>query len=249
VLDAGLPRIPLQVDPAVRDAIAAHVRLLLAWNMAINLTAITDPEAVARLHVLDSLVAVPLLRDRAARGRAGAVARLRIADIGSGGGFPGIPIAAAMPAAQVVLVDSVAKKVRFLETAADATGLAGGLGGGRVAARAIRAEDLAAEVRSGEVAPFDVVTARAVGSLADLVEVAFPLLAIGGALVAWKRGEIADEVTEARRAAATLGRGTIGSHEVTVAGLEGHRLVVVEKRGPTPAGYPRDPGRRARSRW
>ncbi len=239
-LDAGLAAIPLELDPAARAAIDAHVRLLLAWNEAINLTAIVEPEAVARLHVLDSLAAVPLLRRRRAAGRA-----LRIVDLGSGGGHPGLPFAAALPEARVLLVDSVAKKVRFLEAAAIATGLAGG----RVRTRAIRAEALAAEVRAGEEAPFDVVTARAVGALPDLVELAFPLLAVGGALVAWKRGEITDKVAAARRAAATLGRGTVTSHEPRLPGLDGHRLVVIEKRGATPEGYPRDPGRRARARW
>ena len=237
-LDAGLAAIPLSLDAEARAALADQARLLIAWNAAINLTAIVEPEAIARLHVLDSLAAVPLLRTRGAA--------LRIVDIGSGGGYPGLALAAALPDARVLLVDSTAKKVRFLEAAATATGLART---GRVRARALRAEDLAAEVRAGREAPFDVVTARAVGPLADLVELALPLLDVGGALVAWKRGDIEDELRAARRAAAALGGGAIVSHGVEVPGLEGHRLVVTDKRGPTPAGYPRDPGRRARDRW
>jgi len=244
-LDEGLAAIPLILDAEARAALDAHVRLLLAWNVAINLTAIVEPEAVARSHVLDSLAAVPLLRELDARGAARR-GGLRIVDIGSGGGFPGLALAAARPPDHVLLIDSVAKKVRFLEAAAEATGLAAG---GRVHARTLRAEGLAAEVAARRESTFDVVTARAVGALPDLVELAFPVLAAGGVLIAWKRGDITVEVDAARRAAAALGRGTISSREVGVPGLEGHRLVLVEKRGPTPTGYPRDPGRRAKSRW
>lgn len=249
MLEAGLAAIPLVLDAGARAALDAHVRLLLAWNAAMNLTAIVEPEAVARLHVLDSLAAVPLLRQRDAAGgdqRGDRRGGLRIADIGSGAGFPGLALAAARSTDQVLLVDSVGKKVRFLEAAVEATGLAAS---GRVRARALRAEHLAADVGARREAPFDVVTARAVGALPDLVELAFPALAVGGVLLAWKRGEIADEVGTARRAAAALGRGAISTHAVGVPGLEGHRLVLVEKRGPTPPGYPRDPGRRARGRW
>jgi 16S rRNA (guanine527-N7)-methyltransferase len=244
-LDAGLAAIPLVLDVGGRAALDAHVRLLLAWNAAINLTSVVEPEAVARAHVLDSLAAVPLLREWDAGGRVPG-GGLRLLDVGSGGGFPGLALAAARPSDKVLLIDSVAKKVRFLEAAAEATGLAAG---GRVRARALRAEDLAAEVGARRQPPFDVVTARAVGALPDLVELAFPVLAVGGVLIAWKRGDIAAEVDAARRAAAALGRGAISSHEVGVPGLEGHRLVLAEKRGPTPPGYPRDRGRRARSRW
>jgi 16S rRNA (guanine527-N7)-methyltransferase len=240
-LDAGLAAIPLQLDPRARDALATHARLLLAWNTAINLTSIVEPGAIARLHVLDSLAAVPLIRARHAD-----AGDLRIADLGSGGGYPGLALAAALPGARVLLVDSIAKKVRFLEAAGSITGLAAE---GRVAARAVRAEELAAEVVAGRERPFDVVTARAVGALPDLVELAFPLLAVGGALVAWKRGDLGDELASARRAARALGRGVIRSEDVSVPGLDGHRLVLVDKRGPTPAGYPRDPARRARARW
>jgi 16S rRNA (guanine527-N7)-methyltransferase len=241
-LDAGLAAIPLAIDATARTALAAHARLLLAWNAAINLTTITNPEAVARLHVVDSLTAVPLLRERF--GAAG-TRSVRIVDIGSGGGYPGLAIAAAMPGAEVLAIDSTAKKVRFLEAAVDAAGLRGG----RAAARAIRAEALAIEVRSGREPEFDVVTARAVGALDQLLELAPPLLRIGGVLVAWKRGAIDDELAVASRAATILGGGRATVLGVTVPGLEEHRLVVIEKRRATPPGYPREPGRRARARW
>ena len=91
-----------------RAAIDGHVRLLLAWTAAINLTAIRDPAEVAIAHVLDSLTAVPLLR---------AMGIDAFVDIGSGGGLPGLPLAIALPARRALLVESTGKKARFLETA------------------------------------------------------------------------------------------------------------------------------------
>jgi 16S rRNA (guanine527-N7)-methyltransferase len=98
VLDAGLGALNLELGTGQRAAIDAHIRLLLAWTAAINLTAVRDPEEVARLHVLDSLAAVSLLRDRDAA---------QLLDLGSGGGFPGLPLAVALPAERALLVDSV----------------------------------------------------------------------------------------------------------------------------------------------
>ncbi len=163
----------------------------------------------------------------------------RILDVGSGGGYPGLVLAAVMPAAEVVLLDSVAKKVRFLQVAIDAVGLAD-----RVRAVAARAEALAGD--PAHRAGYDVVVARAFGALPELVELALPLLVRGGLLVAWKRGPLDAEVTAARRAAIALGGGTISSVPVEVAGLVDHRLVVVRKDGVTPPGFPRDPAMRRR---
>lgn len=235
-LDDGLAALRLELSPAARSAIDAHVRLLLAWNGAINLTAITDPAVIASRHVLDSLTALPLL---AATGRPGSAPR-DLVDLGSGGGFPGLPLAAALPALGVTLVDSVRKKARFLEAAATATGLAD-----QVAVEAVRAEAMTAGGRA-----WDVVTARAVGSLAELVELALPLLRVGGRLVAWKRGAVDAEVELAARAADALGgRRPVVRPVEGLADLHGHVLVTVAKQHETPPGYPRDPARRARQPW
>ena len=139
-LDRGLADLGLSLDGAAREAIATQARLLLAWNAAINLTSITEPAHVAVRHVVDSLSAVPHV---VARGAA-----LRICDIGSGAGYPGLVIGAALPDARVVLVESTGKKARFLETAIVAAGLAG-----RISAVAKRAEALSADVRRGTLEP------------------------------------------------------------------------------------------------
>ncbi len=231
ILDAGLGELRLELTSDVRAGLAGHARLLLAWTRAINLTAIRDPAEVARLHVLDSLSAVPILR------AAGIDAVL---DLGSGGGYPGIPLALALDG-PARLVDSVGRKARFLATVVEAIGLAG-----RVSVAAERAETLAA---GSDRDRWPAVTARAVGSLAELVEIGLPLVAVGGRLLAWKRGDFGAELAAARRAADALGAGPIRVHDPTLANLPGHRIVEVLKREPTPPAWPRPPAVRARRPW
>lgn len=233
VVDRGLAELELELDAVARDAIDGHVRLLLAWTQAINLTAIREPADVAIGHVLDGLSAVPWLRG---------VDTARILDLGSGGGYPGLPLAAALPSASVTLLEPIGKKAMFLRVAIEATGLAH-----RVRVITGRAETLAAD--PSQRATWAVVTARAVATLADLVELAFPLLAPGGVLVAWKRGDLDAELAVGRRALDALGGGTLQVHDVAVEGLRDHRLVIATRTGRVPDGYPRDPATRRRRPW
>src|SRR5512140_1456120 len=115
-LRGGLGALGVALDPDARGAIDGHARLLLAWTEAINLTAIREPAAVALRHVIDSLTAVPVLRERAID---------RFVDIGSGGGYPGLPLAAALPATRALLAEPIGKKAGFLNTVIAATGLEG----------------------------------------------------------------------------------------------------------------------------
>jgi 16S rRNA (guanine527-N7)-methyltransferase len=234
ILDEGLRALGLTLDEPARAAIGDHVRLLLAWTAAINLTAIRDPVAAAREHVLDSLAALPLLRDRDTRD---------LLDRGSGGGFPGLPLALALPRARTVLVESVGKKATFLATVVDALGLRP-----RVAVAATRGETLAADPHHR--GRWSTVVVRAVGPLGELAELGLPLLAPGGVIVAWKRqGEdnpLEREIAAAEPLIAQLGGGRPRVEPVKVPGLLDHVLVVVEKVGPTPPGYPRDPATRRR---
>ena len=237
----GLRALDLSLEGGQLAALEAYVRLLLAWTQAVNLTAIREPAAVARDHLADSLSAVALLRDPGVR---------RILDLGSGGGVPGIPLAIALPDVRVLLVESIAKKAAFLRTAVTAVGLAG-----RVDVAAERAEALAVPGR--ERAAFDAVTVRAVAALPELVELAVPLLRVGGRMIAWKREPLASEIhagrqpleaelSAGRQAARAIGAELAVVH-VGVPGLEHHRLVVVTKRRPSAAHLPRPPAeRRAR---
>ncbi|HEX5825940.1 MAG TPA: 16S rRNA (guanine(527)-N(7))-methyltransferase RsmG [Candidatus Limnocylindrales bacterium] len=230
VVDDGLRALSLELPDDARAVIDGHVRLLLAWTAAINLTAIREPVDVARLHVLDSLAAAPVLR---ARGIS------RVLDLGSGGGFPGIPLAVALDGDRALLVDSVGKKIQFLRTVIRATGLER-----RIAAEPVRAEVVARDPRDREAWP--AVTARAVSSLAELVELALPLVAPGGVLVAWKRHPVDDELDAAGPALRALRAGPPEIHRPAVPGLEQHRLVVVPRGGPIDVRFPRDPAERRR---
>jgi 16S rRNA (guanine527-N7)-methyltransferase len=233
VLDDGLARLGLDLAADQRAAIDGHVRLLLAWTSAINLTAIRDPRAVAVGHVLDSLAAVPRLRSLGIDA---------LVDLGSGGGFPGLPLAVALPARQALLVESTGKKARFLETAIAAIGPIAG-----TAVAPVRAETLARDPAHRGAWPC--VTARAVAALPDLIELAVPLLRPGGVLVAWKRGDLAAELAAGRRALDALGGGGIEPTPVDLPGLAGHTLILVSAAGVAPVAYPRDPAARARRPW
>jgi 16S rRNA (guanine527-N7)-methyltransferase len=145
----------------------------------------------------------------------------------------------ALPARRALLVESVGKKARFLATAIDATGMRG-----RVAVAATRAETLAADPHHR--GSWQAVTVRAVAEMAELVELALPLLSVGGLLVAWKRRPAEEELARAHGAIHQLRGRLIRLEPVTVPGLEDHVLAVVEKIGETPDQYPRDPAARRR---
>ena len=159
-------------------------------------------------------------------------------DLGSGGGFPGVPLAIGLPAARTVLVESVGKKATFLAAVVDALGLRP-----RVAVAATRAETLAADPHHR--GRWSTVVVRAVGPLGELAELGLPLLAPGGVIVAWKRqGEeraLEREIAAAEPLIAALGGGRPAVAPVTVPGLLDHVLVVVEKAGPTPPRLPPRP--------
>ena len=176
-----------------------------------------------------------------------------ILDIGSGGGFPGLPLALALPAERTLLVESVGKKATFLGATLDALGLRP-----RFAVAATRAETLARDPHHRERWP--VVTVRAVGAPPRTGGAGAATPHARGSLIAWKRSIVVDgdappvrrldlELAGAARAAWALGGREPTVVPVTVPGLEDHVLVVVTKTGPTPAGYPRDPALRKRAPW
>jgi 16S rRNA (guanine527-N7)-methyltransferase len=250
VFERGLTQLGLILDASTRAAIEAHARLLLAWNEHVNLSGLRTAEQVARGHVLDSLVAVETLRGL---GRA----RPSLLDLGSGGGYPGLPLAVALPARRAALVDSIGKKAAFLEVAAAA--VSGALRAAPAPAKnplellvlAERAEDLANE--HGQRETWDIVTARALGSVAEVAELGLPLVHVGGHVVCWKlagtASGLAAEIAAATRVIQAAGGGTarvVNLPAAAAVGLAGHCLVVIRKRVPTPARYPRSPGERRR---
>jgi 16S rRNA (guanine527-N7)-methyltransferase len=236
VLDEGLLTLGLADLPnSVRTGLIDHLRLLLAWNRSINLTSIRDPETAVREHILDSLSALSILREQRID---------TLLDLGSGGGFPGLPLALVLPARRTLLVESVGKNAAFLSAAAAVLAEAARPGAGDIDVFAGRAETLAADGRHRERWP--AVVARAIAPLATLAEIALPLVARGGVLIAWKRRPLDAELEAAGLSLSLLGAAAPVLRPVPIAGLEDHVLVVVNKLGSTPATYPRDPAQRRR---
>jgi 16S rRNA (guanine527-N7)-methyltransferase len=198
-------------------------------NRRVNLTRITDPAEIESRHFLDSLsAAVPLL-DRLHAGQG-----LRLVDVGSGGGFPGLPLKIAFPRLRVTLVESVNKKADFLrETVSD-------LKLRDVEVLAQRAEIAGRDQAHRET--YDWATARALGTLPVVVELCAPFLEPGGLLVAQRSGDLDAELIHAAPAFKALHLWSKTPIYLNIPGLEGHGLVIGEKYAPTPDAYPRRPG-------
>ena len=197
-------------------------RELLEWNARVNLTAITDPEEILLKHFLDSLALLEVY----------GAERARVLDIGAGAGFPGLPLKIARPQWEVVLLEATGKKVNFQRHVIDLLGLH------NIEAVHGRAEELArrAEYR----ASFDLVTARAVAALPVLLEYTAPFCRIGGQILLPKKGELAEELAQGKRAARSLGVVFKADHPVTLPGLaDGRRILVWEQASTCPAQYPR----------
>jgi 16S rRNA (guanine527-N7)-methyltransferase len=203
------------------DRLATLLELVAVEPSAI--TSVRDPEVGVDVHIADSLVAldVPAVREAG-----------RIADLGSGGGFPGLVLAIALPAAHVALVESVARKGSFLAGAIERLGMTN-----------VEVVGVRAEAWPAGLGVQDLVTARALAALPVLVEYAAPLLAVGGRLVAWKGHLDAAELADGEAAAAALGMSTPAATPVEPFAGSGERyLYLSSKVSSTPAGYPRRPG-------
>ncbi len=244
MLGRALDELALDLTPGMRAGIEAQARLLLAWSPFVNLTAIRDPEGIALEHVADSLAAVPALLDRLAAHRPPR-RPVGLLDLGSGAGYPGLPVALAIPVAHVTLVDSVTRKAAFLEAAAAAAMRACEAHGeepARVSVARARAEELGRN--PDHRGRWDIVTARAVAALPLLAELALPLVRPGGVLVAWKRdggdGAFSTEIEATLPLLEELGADPRPVVEpVVLTGLLDHRLVFVTKRRATPERWPR----------
>jgi 16S rRNA (guanine527-N7)-methyltransferase len=210
------------LSSAGRRSLEVVLELLAAERASVS--SITDDRAW-QVHVADSLTGLDVPELRAAR---------RIADVGAGAGFPGLVLAVALPDAQIDLIESVSRKTSFITQAAAAAGIP------NATAITARAEDLArAEARES----YDVVTARAVGRLSTLAELASPLLKDGGVLVAWKGRRDTDEEAQLTRASESLAMRPEAILDVGGrAGSEHRHLHVIRKSAPTPANLPRNPG-------
>lgn len=220
----------MRLTPEQGEQFETYWRLLVEWNGKMNLTAITEREAVYEKHFYDSLTAAFHL-DLGAAGS--------LADIGSGAGFPSLPLKICFPHLDILIVDSLGKRIRFLEHVTSELGLNG------ATCLHARAEDAARmpEHRGR----YDVVTARAVARLNVLSEYCLPFAKPGGLFIAMKGSDPEEEVAEAKRATAEL-RGKLEAVHALKLPLEQaeRHLVMIRKTGPTPGRYPRKAGVPAR---
>jgi 16S rRNA (guanine527-N7)-methyltransferase len=217
---SGAPAAPL--DPAARDQLCIVLDLLAVERASVS--SVVDDRAW-QVHVEDSLTGLEILELREAG---------RIADIGAGAGFPGLVLAVALPAAQIDLVESVSRKCEFMQRAIEAAEIA------NATVLNTRSEDLAAA--AGRDA-YDAVTARAVGRLSTLAELASPLLKPNGVLIAWKGKRDEEEEKQLERASQALEMRqervlSVGDR----AGSEHRHLHLIRKTGETPGNLPRNPG-------
>ncbi len=204
----------------MREKFDLYTKLLLEWNEKINLTAITEPSEIATKHYRDSLTCIGSIPDRAS-----------VVDVGTGAGFPGIPIKIARPDVSLTLMDALNKRVTFLKEVCAQLGL-------DADCVHIRAEDAGRDKVYREA--FDVAVSRAVARLCVLAEYCLPLVKVGGRMLAMKGKSIDGELSEAAGLIQKLG-GRIA--EVQLHPIEGtdivHSIVVIEKVSPTPPQYPR----------
>ena len=215
----------LGLDPRDEQLLAAfesYRKELLDWNTRINLTAITDPQDVLLKHFLDSLSLLKAYTNPEAR----------LLDIGSGAGFPGLPLKIVRPQWHVTLLEATGKKTLFLHHVVETLQLR------NVELIHGRAEELAH--KRAYRATFDIVTARAVSALPTLLEYCAPYCRVGGAIVLPKKGDLIEELQQAEHAAVHVGTKFKADIPVDLPGLaDGRRLLVWEQRKLCPPRYPR----------
>ena len=207
------------------EQFSQYADLLLETNQSLNLTAITDPDEVAVKHMVDSLLVYEPQRFH----------NHTIVDVGTGAGFPGLPLKIYDPGMRVTLIDSLQKRLNFLEQVVAKLGL------GQVRCVHARAEDAGKDPVLRE--KFDVAVARAVAALPVLAEYCLPLVRVGGVFYAMKGSRYQEEVDAAHHAVEVLGGRITAVRQVRLPGLADQRAIItVEKVRPTPKQYPRKAG-------
>ena len=216
-LSAGLDALALPLEETQIDTLCAFGTAVVKQNEVMNLTAITEPAAVAKLHLLDS---VSLLKCENLEGKT-------LIDVGCGAGFPGVPVKIACPGLKLTLLDSLGKRMNWLSAVLPTLGI-------DAECVTARAEEAAAQRRE----QYDFASSRAVARLNVLLELTAPFVKVGGAVLAMKGSAAMEELEEAKNAIKKLGLRLEKVHHFPVDGAD-HAVIVLRKVSPTPAQYPR----------
>lgn len=216
-LEAGLPGLGLSLSGETCQRLCDFGNAVVEQNKVMNLTAITQPEQVARLHLLDSLSLLTLTE----------LSGKQLIDVGCGAGFPGVPVKIACPDVKLTLLDSLGKRMNWLETVLPTLGV-------EAECLTARAEEAVADRRE----QYDVATSRAVARLNILLELTAPYVKVGGLVLAMKGSAAREELAEAKNAIAKLGLKLEQVVDFPVDGTE-HAVIVLRKVAPTPKAYPR----------
>lgn len=216
-LAEGLPLLGLSLDAATQKTLCDFGNAVIEQNKVMNLTAITQPDQVAKLHLLDSLT---VLSTQDLTGK-------KVIDVGCGAGFPGVPLKIACPGMELTLLDSLGKRMQWLETVLPTLG---------VAAECVTARAEEAVVTRRE--QYDFATSRAVARLPILLELTAPYVKVGGAVLAMKGMAAQQELEESKNAISKLGLKLEKVVEFPIDGTA-HSVIVLRKVAPTPKQFPR----------
>ena len=227
-LAEGVRELGIHLNDVQLDQFQVYYSELAQWNQRVNLTSIIQYEEVQVKHFLDSLTLCLAYKGGPASGS-------RLIDVGAGAGLPGLALKLAFPGVHLTLVDSVGKKTAFLRHLVETLALED------VEVITARAEELGQKPEQRQ--SFDLALARGLAKMPALLEYTLPFCKVGGKVVAWKHGGIAEEIASARDALRILGGRSWEAYSVEVTGLTDNRiLIVTEKVRPTPDEYPRRTG-------
>ena len=216
-LATGLQELGLDLEAPVQQQLCRFAQAVLDQNQVMNLTAITDPDQVARLHLVDSLTVLKTMD----------LAGKRVIDVGCGAGFPGVPLKIACPRMELTLLDSLGKRVKWLQSILPQLGV-------EAQCVAARAEEAVSTCRES----YDIATSRAVARLNILLELTAPFVKVGGYVLAMKGTAAREELAEAKNAVSRLGLQVKKIQEFPM-GDTSHGVIVLKKVNPTPPQYPR----------
>ena len=221
-----MDKLNIEEADAKADVLIRYMEKVLQWNEKVNLTAITDREEFVQKHLVDSLLCAETLEFTESSS---------ICDVGTGGGFPGVPLAVCYPEKEFVLMDSLAKRIKIVQQICDELSIK------NVRAVHGRAEDLARTEDYREA--FDLCVSRAVANMRVLSEYCIPFVRVGGSFIAYKGADCESEIDDSKEAIRRLGG---GETEIRKLPHLGHSLVIIKKVSPTPKTYPRKAGTPAR---